>query len=144
MKRLLIALTLVLALFACKPAQAQEALTLPFKFDVNTLYDFQHKVITPGLSVDFVSVYDVLYLGVEGIGAVEENFFKNGLLGVQANVDMNQAVTLIAGKLKLGDKVKWLQGKYMPRIGYCFTYNMFQNDYYKQWNHFITLRIASF
>lgn len=144
MKKLILALVCLGLLFSCKPAKAQDTVGLPFKFNVDTAYDFQHKTLTGGLGVDAVSVYDILYVGIEGIGAPEESFFKNGLLGPQANIDINQGISKISKVIGLGDKVKWLLGKYTPRCGAAVTYNFLQNDYYKQWNFFLTLRIVSF
>lgn len=146
MKKLILALMVIGMLFSCKPAQAQDQpFSLPFKFDVNTLYDFQHKTLTGGLSIDAISIYDILFLGIQGVGAAEQNFFKNGIAGAQANVDVNkgtQALLKLAG-IREGN-VKWLLGKYTPRIGYTLTYNFLGNDYYKQWNHFLTMRLLSF
>jgi hypothetical protein len=125
-------------------AEETQPFNLPFKADIVTLYDFQHKTITLGGGVDFLSIYDVLYVGIMGVGATEGNFFSEGLIGGQANVDVNKGVMLLAEKLNFGDKVKWLQGQYFPRIGYSLTYNVLNNEYYNSWNHFLTLRILSF
>jgi hypothetical protein len=150
MKKILISLTssLVSSLiclflfFNCAKAEDQP-FNLPFKVDVNTLYDFQHKTLTAGLAVDMISIYDTVFIGLQAVGSAEQNFFKNGILGGQVNVDINKTMQKLATLAGAND-VKWLLGKYTPRIGYALTYNFMGNDYYKQFNHFITLKVLSF
>ncbi|MFZ5989411.1 MAG: hypothetical protein ACOYWZ_20135 [Bacillota bacterium] len=145
MKRLLIIVFFLLGLSSFAIAGEDQPFSLPFKIDVNTLYDFQHKTLTGGLSIDAISVYDILYIGIQAVGAAEENFFKNGILGGQANVDVNKGVMELSKLAGLGEgNVKWLLGKYTPRLGVAVTYNFFKNDYYKDWNVFMTMRLLSF
>ena len=153
MKKLLcIVFVLMLLIIGCeKKAVAQDetqqvpTFSLPFEWQVNTLWDFQHKRFTLGGSVDAISILDILYLGFQGVGAAEGGFFSQGLLGGQANVDVNKGVVYLVSLIPSGEnKVKWLLGEHFPRVGYAWTYNFMGNDYYKKWNHFVTIRLITF
>ena len=147
MKKLILTLLLLLLPVLCfaQDETASPPFSLPFDWQVNTLWDFQHKTFTLGASVDAISIMDILYLGLQGVGATEGNFFSQGLLGGQANVDVNKGVVYLVSLIPGGEnKVKWLLGEHFPRVGYALTYNFMSNDYFEDWNHFITIRLVSF